>query len=171
VKRRTYEMRANVNREQLKKHRQLFNLYIQYIMDKEILETLEQTAEVEEKEEENEVVVEVEDDNIQAPKKPRTQKQIDAFKLVCEKQTLAREARVVEREQKAIEDKKELDDKIVKKAIKITRKKIKAEKILEDKEESDGELQQKRPTSKAVKSVPIKPLEVPTKPKVVITFV
>ena len=67
-------------------------------MNQQVLEALENVSQiVEEIEVEKEVEVE-EDDSIQAVKKPRTQKQIDAFKGVCAKRTLAREARVIKRD-------------------------------------------------------------------------
>ena len=140
-------------------------------MQKEILDALEEVEEVVEKEVDVEKK-EVDDDKIQAPKRPRTQKQIDAFKLVCEKRTLAREARLIERNEKEIEDQKILDDKIVKKAIKITKKKIKAEKILDEPaEKSDDELQQKRLI--VPKKVLAKPViqEQDIKPKIQFIFV
>ena len=100
-----------------------------------------------------EVEVEEEDDSIQAVKvkKPRTQKQIDAFAGVIAKRTLAREARAgkrlevaVEKEKVAIEDKRILDAKIIKKAINLTKRKIREERILEDDDTEDAPIQRKK---------------------------
>ena len=112
-------------------------------MNQAILETLEQITENEEERDgaSGETVGFLEDDSIQAVKvkKPRTQKQIDAFKGVCEKRKLAREERIVKRNEVAIEDKKILDAKIIKKAINITKRKIQEERILEDTDNTDDQ--------------------------------
>ncbi len=111
-------------------------------MQEQILEALEEVEQVEESDPE----VKEDDDKIEAPKKkPRTQKQIDAFKAVCEKRTLAREGRAKDLDEKSIIYKKELDNKIIKKAIKIAKQKLRDEKILAD--DDDDELE-KKPTVK-----------------------
>ena len=123
-------------------------------MSQAVLDALEEVSEKEEEiEVEKEVEVEEEDDNIQAVKvkKPRTQKQIDAFAGVIAKRTLAREARAgkrlevaVEKEKVAIEDKRILDAKIIKKAINLTKRKIREERILEDDDTEDAPIQRKK---------------------------
>ena len=91
---------------------------------KKIIEKLES---LEEKEEEvpeigdipSESEHEEETKTIQKSKKPRTQAQIDAFAKVIEKRTEKRQERAVNREKEAIVKKKELEEKILKKAISI----------------------------------------------------
>ena len=112
-----------------------------------------------------EVEVEEEDDSIQAVKvkKPRTQKQIDAFAGVIAKRTLAREARAGKRkevsdeaERKAIEDKKILDAKIIKKAINLTKRKIREERILDDEDMQETRVSSHAPSFKGSNAPPPK---------------
>ena len=117
-------------------------------MSEQVIAALEELSEKEEEiEVEKEVEVEVEeDDSIQAVKvkRPRTQAQKDAFDRCIQKRTQAREARVVKRGEVDVEDKKKRDEKIVQKAIKITNRKIQAEKILEDEDKEDTPIPRKK---------------------------
>lgn len=122
--------------------------------------------------EENEEVESVEDEEeIQAKpvKKPRSQKQIDAFAKIIELRTAKRLERKNDKEIKDEENKKALDEKIIKKAIALKKKQNKQQKILdEDDDDDDKELQ------KPGKSVTKKTLAVPLiaeKPKLKITFI
>jgi hypothetical protein len=69
---------------------------------------------------------------VQAPKKPRTAKQLEAF----EKAKAIRDANYAKRkeeaERKAEEDRKLLEEKLVKKAIAVKKKQIKQQKILDE---------------------------------------
>ena len=103
----------------------------------EIIEALEEEeieTEVEKEVEETKELEEDENDSIQAVKvkRPRTQKQIDAFAAVCAKRSIARQGRQDDRDQAAIVEKALLEQRIVQKAKKIVEKKIKAERILQD---------------------------------------
>ena len=100
----------------------------------EALEEEEVEKEVEKEVEETKESEEDENDSIQAVKvkKPRTQKQIDAFAAVCAKRSIARQGRKEDRDQAAIVEKALLEQRIVQKAKKIVEKKIKAERILQD---------------------------------------
>ena len=101
----------------------------------EIIEALEEEeVEKEVEKEETKESEEDENDSIQAVKvkRPRTQKQIDAFAAVCAKRSIARQGRKEDRDQAAIVEKTLLEQRIVQKAKKIVEKKIKAERILQD---------------------------------------
>ena len=109
--------------------------------------------------------------SIQAVKKPRTQKQIDAFKLVIAKREENRKQRAEQKMKDAEEAKALIETKIVKKAISIKKKEIKRQIILDDVSSDDEpieEIKQKivKSRAKAVKPViPVKTEEI--KPKIV----
>lgn len=69
---------------------------------------------------------------VQAPKKPRTAKQLEAF----EKAKAIRDANFLKRKQEAeriaAEEKKKIEEKLVKKAIAVKKKQIKQQKILDE---------------------------------------
>ena len=84
--------------------------------------------------------------SIQKSKRPRTEKQKEAFAKVIEKRTLARQARKEVREKEAIIVKAELEKKILKKASTIQKKQIKKQIALDDissDDESDTEVKKK----------------------------
>ena len=94
-------------------------------MDIQELETLEEIVK--------------EEDSIEAPKvkKPRTQKQIDAFLKVQEKRDANRASRKVEKEEATQIAKSVTEKKIVKKAIALKKKEILKEVILDDMSSDD----------------------------------
>ena len=91
------------------------------------------------------------------PTRPRTAKQIEQFKKVVESKMKNAEERKKKAEMKAVEDKQELEEKLVKKAIAVKKKQIKKQKIIDDiSEEEDDKVIQKmkpaRPTKPVVNS-------------------
>ena len=91
------------------------------------------------------------------PARPRTAKQIEQFKKVVESKMRNAEERKKKAEIKAVEDKQELEEKLVKKAIAVKKKQIKKQKIIDDiSEEEDDKVIQKmkpaRPTKPTVNS-------------------
>ena len=91
------------------------------------------------------------------PTRPRTAKQIEQFKKVVESKMKNAEERKKKAEIKAVEDKQELEEKLVKKAIAVKKKQIKKQKIIDDiSEEEDDKVIQKmkpaRPTKPVVNS-------------------
>ena len=91
------------------------------------------------------------------PARPRTAKQIEQFKKVVESKMRNAEERKKKAEIKAVEDKQELEEKLVKKAIAVKKKQIKKQKIIDDiSEEEDDKVIQKmkpaRPTKPTIKS-------------------
>lgn len=101
-----------------------------------------------------------EEEEVQKPKTERSQKQKDAFKRASEKRLENAKARKTERENAAVETNKEIEKKLIDKAIKLKKKQIKRVQVLE--ELSDEEepvptpLKRKEPPPKIV--VPIKKL-------------
>jgi hypothetical protein len=73
-----------------------------------------------------------EEDVIEKPKAKRTQKQIDAFQKVRDKKM--ENARLREQERKLLleQQQKELEEKIIKKAVSLKKKQIKKQAVLED---------------------------------------
>ena len=122
---------------------------------KKIIEKLEPLVE----EEEEPVIADIPSESepeevptIQKSKKPRTQAQIDAFAKVIEKRTEKRQERATNREKEAIVKKKELEEKILKKAISIKKKEIKKQIALDEvssDDESVTEIKKKVVASKA----------------------
>lgn len=70
-------------------------------------------------------------EKVQAPKKPRTEKQIAVFQKATEVRKANEANRRAEREIQAAEDKKALEDKLVKSAIAIKKRQIKKEQLIE----------------------------------------
>ena len=142
-------------------------------MESQNTEPLEEIEEV--VEEVVEEVQEVEDNSIQAPKKARTQKQIDAFQKVIEKRNENRKMRA---EQKLIikeQDKVILENKIIQKAVSIKKKQIKKELVLDDISDDDEpieEIKQKIVKSKKKVVPPLPPLpQTPVIPQIQYSFV
>ena len=105
---------------------------------------------------------------VQAPRKPRTAKQIEAF----EKAKAIRDANYAKRKEeaqiKAEMERKILEEKLVKKAIAVKKKQIKQQKILDDIPSDDDVPVQKTKISDPVKKItpsPVVPLKVPPPPK------
>jgi hypothetical protein len=124
-----------------------------------------ETQNIEPLEEKNDVE-EVEEEEVQAPKKPRTEKQIEAFKKVIEKRNENRKIRAEEKQNVAEQEKVVLEEKILKKAVSIKKKKIKQELILDaisDDDEPIEQIKQKIVKSKKPIMQPL-PIE-PEKPK------
>jgi hypothetical protein len=94
--------------------------------DLDILDGLKTTCDEEEEEE-----------CIQKPKKPRSEKQIIAFNLILEKRNEKRRERALVKEQELAAEMQEIEAKIMKKAIAIKKKQIKRELILEEISDDD----------------------------------
>lgn len=65
-------------------------------------------------------------------KKPRSEKQIQAFELARQKRDANRKARLEEKARQEEEQKKQLEEKIVQKAIQIKKKQVMKQKVLEE---------------------------------------
>jgi hypothetical protein len=128
-----------------------------------VIEDLEKTENIEDLEKkenieviEDSILLEPEssdDESIDEPKlirqkKPRTQKQIEAFKMVCEKRNQKRNERKIEKEEKEKvisqllkhkeeEEQEKLERKIVSKAISIKKKQIKKQAVLDEISDDD----------------------------------
>lgn len=92
------------------------------------------------------------------PTRPRTAKQQEQFKKVVEAKMKNASERKARAELKAIEDKHELEDKLVKKAIAVKKKQIQKQKIIDDiseEEEDDKVIQKMKPVKKPIKSIVI----------------
>lgn len=100
-------------------------------------------------------------EKVQAPKKPRTQKQQEAFQKAIETRKANEAKRKAEREAKEAEEKRILEEKLVKKAIEVKKRQLKKEKIIEQIAEEPKAVQKE-------KAVPI-PKE-PEKPKLIFKF-
>ena len=74
---------------------------------------------------------------IEKEKKPRTEKQVEAYKRACLAKAKNAEVRKKERLLKEAEDKKILEEKIVKKAIVLKKKQIAREKVLDIEEDEE----------------------------------
>ena len=74
---------------------------------------------------------------IEKPKPKRTQKQIDAFQKVRDKKMENAKLRQQEKKLKDEEDRKELEAKIIKKAVAIKKKQIKKQTVLEEISDDD----------------------------------
>jgi len=93
------------------------------------------------------------------PKRERTEKQLEAFAKAREKMVINLKARKEKEEQDAVIKKKEIEEKIVKKAVAIKKREIKQKAILDTISDDDTSMEDiKKIASK------IKPLE-PEKPK------
>ena len=68
---------------------------------------------------------------VQAPKKPRTQKQIEAFNKACETRKVNEAKRKEERIIKELEEKKILEEKLVQQAIAVKKRQIKKAELID----------------------------------------
>jgi poly(A) polymerase Pap1 len=96
-----------------------------------------------------------EEECIQKPKKPRSEKQIIAFNLILEKRNEKRRERALVKEQELAAEMHEIEAKIMKKAISIKKKQIKRELILDEVSDDDEPIEsikEKILKSKATKS-------------------
>lgn len=97
--------------------------------------------------------------SIQKPRKPRTEKQIEQFKKVVETKMKNASERKKLAEVKAVVDKQELEEKLVKKAIAVKKKQIKKQKIIDDisdeEKEDDPVIQKMKPVKAPLKSIVI----------------
>ena len=127
----------------------------------------------------SEEVLQSSTESIQAPKvkKPRTQKQIDAFTRAREIKSLNAKNRLDEKKSQDEIRKKEVEQKLVQKAISVKKKQIKQEQILDEiSDDEDSEEEpitytknplKKAPTKKVSKEAFVKPLLVKEKSKFV----
>jgi len=96
---------------------------------------------------------------IEKQRKPRTQAQIDAFKKVRDKKM--ENARLREQERKLLLDQqqKDLEEKIIKKAVSIKKKQIKKEAVLEEISDDDTPIEVIKEIKKRIPHVaPVKPV-------------
>ena len=97
--------------------------------------------------------------SIQKPRKPRSEKQIEQFKKVVETKMKNASERKKLAEVKAVVDKQELEDKLVKKAIAVKKKQIKKQKIIDDisdeEKEDDPVIQKMKPVKAPLKNIVI----------------
>ena len=114
----------------------------------------EESDEEEDDKEEEDLPIE-----IQKPRKPRTEKQIEQFKKVIETKMKNASERKKQAEIKAVADKQELEEKLVKKAIAVKKKQIKKQKIIDDisdeEKEDDPVIQKMKPVKTPVKPIVI----------------
>jgi predicted ribonuclease YlaK len=92
-------------------------------------------------------------ESITKVKKPRTEAQLKAFEKARENARLNAEKRKAEREIKALEERKEVEEKLVKKAISIKKKQIKQQAVLDEISDDDTPLIE---IQKIVKQLPSK---------------
>ena len=96
---------------------------------------------------------------IQKPRKPRSEKQIEQFKKVVETKMNNASERKKLAEVKAVVDKQELEEKLVKKAIAVKKKQIKKQKIIDDisdeEKEDDPVIQKMKPVKAPLKTIVI----------------
>jgi len=104
-----------------------------------------------------------EDAVIVKQKKPRSEKQIEAFNKARGKMVTNLNARKEKQEQDAIQKQKEIEEKIVKKAIAIKKREIKSKAILDSIPDDDTPIEE---IKKIATKVPVKVAEKePEKPK------
>lgn len=77
------------------------------------------------------------ENTIEVKKKPRTAKQIEAFKLVLAKRDANRKTRTEETQRLKAEEKAQLEAKVVKKAVSIKKKQIKKQIVLDEISDDD----------------------------------
>lgn len=92
-------------------------------------------------------------------KKPRSEKQIQAFELARQKRDANRKARAEEKLRQEEQSKMELEDKIVHKAIQIKKKQIMKAKVLDEISDDETNIEEVKKTVKRVARAP--PAEVP----------
>ena len=103
-------------------------------------------------------------------RKPKTEKQMAAFKLISEKRKENIKLRQVEKIKEEEEKKKMVEMKIVKKAISIKKKEIKKQMILDEISDDEDEVIQKPKTKPKVKQI-IYQEPIVEKPKFTLRFV
>lgn len=94
-------------------------------------------------------------------KKPRTEKQLEAFKKARETARINAEKRQEERRIIAEHDRKLLEEKLVKKAISVKKKEIKKQAVLDSISDDDTDIQEIQKLKKRIAPNPI----IPSKPK------
>ena len=110
------------------------------------------------------------EETVEKPKPKRTQKQIDAFQKVRDKKMQHAKLRQEEKKLKDEEDRKELEAKIIKKAVAIKKKQIKKQTVLEEISDDDTPIEVIKEMKKNIIPKEIKP-EKPEKPKPKFNFV
>ena len=132
------------------------------ILKKELEELNEHPPPEEIKEPIKEILKDDSDDEIieiqKKPARPRTAKQQEQFKKVVEAKMKNASERKAKAELKAVEDKQELEDKLVKKAIAVKKKQIQKQKIIDDiseEEDDDKVIQKMKPVKKPIKPIVI----------------
>ena len=131
----------------------------QIIEDLEVLEELKDT------------ISDSENQSIQKPKKPRSEKQIIAFNLILEKRNKNREDRKLLREQEMEREKELTEAKIMKKAVSLKKKQIKKQLVLDDISDDDEPIEElkkkivKSEIKKKAASIPV--AIVPVRPTVI----
>ena len=103
-------------------------------------------------------------------RKPKTEKQMAAFKLISEKRKENIKLRQVEKIKEEEDKKKMVEMKIVKKAISIKKKEIKKQMILDEISDDEDEVIQKPKTKPKVKQI-IYQEPIVEKPKFTLRFV
>lgn len=112
-------------------------------------------VETENKNASNDCIIGV-DDSIQKPKKPRTQKQLEAFeraKKIRDDNTVRRK---MEQKMRDDEMKKIVEQKLVKKAISIKKKEIKKQAILDEISDDDTPIQKIKEIAKTITNPAVK---------------
>ena len=114
-------------------------------MKKIIIEDLEDLAILEEpKEQEEAEIVESDEENVEITKpikKPRSVKQIEAFKQILILRDEKRKTRADDKKIKELEEKKILEAKIIKKAITLKKKQIKKQIALDEISDDDEDIE------------------------------
>ena len=114
-------------------------------MKKIILEDLEDLAILEEpKEQEEAEIVESDEENVEITKpikKPRSAKQIEAFKQILILRDEKRKTRADDKKIKELEEKQILEAKIIKKAITLKKKQIKKQIALDEISDDDEDIE------------------------------
>jgi hypothetical protein len=99
------------------------------------------------------------------PKKPRTQKQIQAFELARQKRDANRKARAEEKRRQEEQAQMELEDKIVQKAIQIKKREIMKTKVLDEISDEETSIEEVKKIVKPVISK-YQMKEIPTTPAI-----
>lgn len=134
-------------------------------MENQIIEDLEVLDEL------KDTISDSENQSIQKPKKPRSEKQIIAFNLILEKRNKNREDRKLLREQEMEREKELTEAKIMKKAVSLKKKQIKKQLVLDDISDDDEPIEElkkkivKSEIKKKAASIPV--AIVPVRPTVI----
>ena len=113
-------------------------------MKKIIIEDLEDLAILEEPKEQEPELVESDEENVEITKpikKPRSAKQIEAFKQILILRDEKRKTRADDKKIKELEEKKILEAKIIKKAITLKKKQIKKQIALDEISDDDEDIE------------------------------